>query len=170
MNLKKIKFISVIIIFLLSFLSHFMYELFPSFLVSIFFPINESIWEHMKILSSSIIMNGLIEYLLLKKYNIKFNNFTFQLFITSILSIIIYLIIYLPLYNIFNENLFISISLMLIVYIIINIISYKILNSTKYKYINKISIILIILMYIIFGYLTYKPLNNYIFIDNQYKD
>ena len=59
---------------------------------------------------------------------------------------------------------------MLIVYIICQIISYKILKGKEYKYINSKSILLIILMYGMFGYLTYKPLNNYIFVDNYVKE
>lgn len=167
MNLKIVKFISVVGIFLFSFVSHFMFDWFPNVLVSIFFPVNESIWEHMKILSTSIIMYSFIDYTLLKTFNIKFNNFKFQLMFTSFISIVIYLIIYLPIYNLFKENLLISILLMLFVYILISIISYKILSSQEFKYLNKISITLIIIMYIIFGYLTYKPLNNYIFIDEE---
>lgn len=167
MNLKIVKFISVIGIFLFSFLSHFMFDWFPNIFISIFFPVNESIWEHMKILSTSIIMYSFIDYTLLKTFNIKFNNFKFQLMFTSFISIVIYLIIYLPIYNLFKENLLISILLMLFVYILISIISYKILSSQEFKYLNKISITLIIIMYIIFGYLTYKPLNNYIFITEE---
>lgn len=167
MNLKIVKFISVIGIFLFSFLNHFMFDWFPNIFISIFFPVNESIWEHMKILSTSIIMYSFIDYTLLKTFNIKFNNFKFQLMFTSFISIVIYLIIYLPIYNLFKENLLISILLMLFVYILISIISYKILSSQEIKYLDKISITLIIIMYIIFGYLTYKPLNNYIFITEE---
>ena len=49
MTLKKWKVISCIGIFLLSALLHFIYDWFPSFFTSLFFPVNESIWEHNKI-------------------------------------------------------------------------------------------------------------------------
>lgn len=45
MNLKKIKILAVIGIFILSFLSHFAYEIFPNIIFSFIFPVNESIWE-----------------------------------------------------------------------------------------------------------------------------
>ena len=48
--MKKIKIIGFFIMMCLSFLSHFMYEWCDNFLFSIFFPVNESIWEHMKLL------------------------------------------------------------------------------------------------------------------------
>ena len=124
----------------------------------------------MKILYSATTFYGIIDYILLRKYKIKYNNFMFQLFFTGFSSIVIYLIIYIPIYNLIGEHLIISISLMLIVYIICQIISYKILKGKEYKYINKVSILLIILMYGMFGYLTYKPLNNYIFVDNYVKE
>ena len=165
MKLKTIKIISIIGIFLLSFLSHFLYQIIPNVLASIFFPVNESIWEHMKILSTSIIIYGIIDYILLKKNNIEFNNFKSQLFFTSFITIPIYLIIYLPIYNLIGENLFVSILIMLIVYCIIAYISYKMLVSEDFKLFNMASVYLIIIMYFIFTYLTYFPIHNYIFFD-----
>lgn len=165
MKLKTIKIISVFGIFLLSFLSHFVYDLFPNVVSSIFFPVNESIWEHMKILFTTIIMYGVIDYILLRKNNIHFNNFNAQLFFTAFISIPIYLILFLPIYSIIGENVFVSISLMLIVYIIISYISYKMLLSDDFVILNNISVYLIIIMYFIFTYLTYFPIHNYIFYD-----
>lgn len=177
MKLKTIKIISVIGIFLLSFLAHFAYDLFPNVLFSIFFPVNESIWEHMKILFTSTILYGIIDYILLKKNNIRFNNFKSQLFFTAFISIPIYLIIFLPIYNLIEENLFISIFIMFIVYVISAYISYKMLLSEDFTIFNNISVYLIIIMYFIFTYLTYFPIHSYIFFDinekkygiNEYK-
>lgn len=73
--LKKIKLIAIINIFILSFISHYIYDLFPSILISFFFPVNESIAEHMKIIYTSTLVYGLFDYLLLKYNNIKFQNF-----------------------------------------------------------------------------------------------
>ena len=168
-KLKTIKIISVIGIFLLSFLAHFVYDFFPNVLSSIFFPVNESIWEHMKILFTSIIIYGIIDYILLKKNNIYFNNFKAQLFFTAFISIPIYLIIFLPIYNLIGENLFVSISIMFIVYVIISYISYKMLLSDDFKLLNNISVYLIIIMYFIFTYLTYFPYDDYIFYDTNEK-
>jgi len=167
MKLKTIKIISVVGIFIISFLVHFVYELFPNVLASIFFPVNESIWEHMKMLFTSIILYGIIDYILLKKNNIDFNNFKSQLFFTAFISIPIYLIIYLPVYNLMGENLFVSIFLLFIVYIIISYISYKMLRSDDFKLFNNISVYLIIILYFIFTYLTYFPIHSYIFFDTN---
>lgn len=167
MKLRTIKIISIFGIFILSFLSHFVYDLFPNVISSIFFPVNESIWEHMKILFTSILLYGIIDYILLKKNSIKFNNFKFQLFYTAFISIILYLIIYLPIYSFVGENLFVSIFLMFIVYVIISYLSYKILLSDEFDFMNKISVYLIIIMYFIFAYLTYFPIHNYLFYDTN---
>jgi len=165
MNLKKIKTVAVLGIFIISFISHFAYELLPNIIFSFIFPVNESIWEHMKIIFTSTLLYGIIDYLLLKKYNIKHNNFLFQLYFTAISGIPIYLVIYIPLYKLFGENMFISITLLLLVYIIIEWISYHILKEKKIKILNTIAIPVILTMYLVFIYLTYNPIHNYIFYD-----
>lgn len=166
MNLKKDKILSSILIIALCFLFHYLYEWFPNPLFAIFFPVNESIWEHMKILFSSICFYGIIDYIILYKNKIGFNNFFFNIFATGFLSVVVYLLIYIPIYKSFGENIIVSISLMIIVIILSQIISYFILKSKHIHYINSISFILIIISYIVFGYLTYNPIHNYLFLDN----
>lgn len=114
MNLKKIKILGVFSIFGLCFLLHFIYNWIPNSILAIFVPVNESIWEHMKLIPTSFILWGIIDFILLKKYE-NFNNFLLQLFIVPVIGIILYLLIYLPLYNIFGENMIISIVLLFIV-------------------------------------------------------
>ena len=61
MDLKKIKIVSIFGMFILCFLTHFLYNFFPNTLFSIFFPVNESIWEHMKMMTSSILIWSILE-------------------------------------------------------------------------------------------------------------
>lgn len=169
MNLKKIKIINVIGVFALSFLFHFMYEWWPNVGKSIFFPVNESIWEHMKIFVSAILVWGLVDKFLLDKFNIYYNNHFFSTVLTSILSIALYLIIYLPLYKIFGEIMFISIGLMLLVYAFMEYVSYKILSGRELN-INKVFLIIVIIVtYVSFGLLTYKPPKYFLFYDTNLK-
>lgn len=164
--MKKIKIIGVIITFLLTVLYHFLYEWFPNPIFEVFFPVNESIWEHMKLLYSGILTFNIIEYIIYRKKNINTNNFFTVTFLMMITSIILYLIIYLPLYDMFGENMIISISLLVIVIILEQIFSYYLLNYGKEnKLLNKISIILIILGYVTLLSLTINPPRNYIFYD-----
>ena len=167
--MRKIKIIGVFIIFGLAFLSHFMYEWIPNNIFSILFPVNESIWEHMKLIITPTLFFSVFEYIYYKKRNIYFNNFILSYSISIVLGIIIYLMIYLPIDYLFGHSAIIAIGLLFIVFIIIQIISYYIMNYTEIKYSNIIGIGIIILLYIIFGYLTYNPLENKLFYDTQKK-
>ena len=91
----------------------------------------------------------------------------FSLFITSVISIPIYLIIFLPFYYKGINSMFFYLLVMFITYIICCCISYYILKFKEIKYQNVISIIFIIIIYIIFGYLTYNPLKNDMFFDTE---
>ena len=164
LNLKKLKIINVVIFFALSFLWHFVYDLIPNFVTAIFFPVNESIWEHMKIIFGVIIFGSLISLILMEKFKIKYNNFYVEIIIKAILGVIFYLAIFIPLYNIFGENMFISITLMLITYIVMEFIGYKILLLDELN-IKILPIILIILSYILFALLTFYPPHYSIFFD-----
>ena len=163
MSLKKIKIISVFTVFILCTITHFLYDLLPNPIFSIFFPVNESIWEHMKMLYTSFLLNGIIEYFLIKKYNIKVNNFLFNTYLISIISIILYLTMYLPFYYTIGNNKIVIFTALILDIIICEIISYFLLKKEEIKNMNFLTIILIILSYIIFTILTYYPLDFSIF-------
>lgn len=167
MSLKVEKIISCTSIFIICFIFHFVYQLLPNTLFSIFFPVNESIWEHCKLIFTSCIFNGIIEYILLNKFNIKFNNFFMSLSISSISIVPIFLIMYLPLFYKIGPKMYLNIIIMLVSIIISQIVSYFILNMKKVNISKYIFIILIIISYIIFGYLTYNPIKNELFFDTK---
>lgn len=164
MNKKILKIIGVIIAFILCFPFHFLYDKFPCFLTSIFAPVNESIWEHMKLLFGSIIVSGIIQKLIIIYRKEKVNNICFSNFIGALLSIPIFLILFLPIYFIIGENFILTISIMLLTIILSEIISYKIMNQKDFNMENK-TIIFVIIIYSIFTLLTYFPLKNVLFID-----
>ena len=164
MKLNKIKKLSILIIFIFCFITHFLYDLFPSFLTSIFFPVNESVWEHMKMLVSSILIWELILLFILKKNNYYFNNFFFNVLCTCISSVIIFLTIYYPLHSLFGDHFIINIILLFIsIFLSVNI-GFKILNMDNFN-IDFISFILIIFIYITFGVFTYNSPKYPIFMD-----
>lgn len=167
--MKKIKIIGVFVIMGLSVLSHFMYEWFNNFIFSILFPVNESIWEHMKLLITPLLFYALIEYFIYRKKNIKFNNFSLSYGISMIVGIISYLIVYLPIDYYFGHNMIVSIVLLFLDYILISYISYCILNTKEIKYSKMIGALLIIFTYFIFYYLTYYPVHSYLFYDTKDK-
>ena len=167
MTLKRSRFISTIGIFLLCFLFHFIYSWIPSSLTAIFFPVNESIWEHMKLLFSAVVFYGIIDYIILQKFKIKYNNFFTALFVSALTIIPIYLSLFLPVYHKIGENMVITIGIMLVAIIISQVISYYILKAKDFDKLNIVSLILIIISYIIFAYLTYYPIKNELFFDTQ---
>lgn len=167
--MKKIKIISIFIIFGLSFISHFLYQILPSNIFSIFFPVNESIWEHMKLIVTPVLIFSFFEYIIYIKKKIVFNNFLLSYSISIILGIIIYLIIYLPIDYIFGHSAIVAITLLFVVFIIVQIISYYMMNYKEIKYSNIIGIIILLFIYIIFGYLTYYPMETDLFFDKQKK-
>lgn len=168
MNLKKVKIISIFGIFMLTFAIHFMYQLIPNTFTAMFSPVNESIWEHQKMLFTSVIFYGLIDYILLKKFNIKYNNFYIALFVSALSIIPIFLIIYLPLYFKIGQSMFMNIFIMFISIAISQYISYKILSTENNSYAkNLISIGLIGICFIIFSYFTYYPIKTKLFFDTE---
>lgn len=167
MNLKKDKIIAVVGIFILAFVFHFVYEIVPCSLTAIFFPVNESIWEHQKLIFSSVIFYGIIDYIILQKFKIKYNNFFTSLFISAFTIIPIFLVIYLPFYYKIGPKMYLNIITMLIAIIISQIISYYILKSKNCNKLNLVSFILIIVSYIVFAYLTYNPIKTELFFDTD---
>ena len=167
--MKKIKILMFFITFGLAFLCHFMYDWFPNTLFSILFPVNESIWEHMKIIVAPLLISSIIEYFCLKYKEISYNNFIFSYAITSVLGIIIYLIIYIPLEMVFSHSMFLALSILAITFLLCEIISYYILNMKEIKNEKAIGILLIVVIYIVFGYLTYKPIKSKLFFDPENK-
>lgn len=162
--MRKLIFISSVSIFFICCLIHFTYDFLPCVFTSIFTPVNESTFEHMKMIFTSILIYSLFEYFLFNKINYKVNNFIFGSFIKSISSIFIFLIFYLPVYYRFGENMIITFILLFISLLINSFISFKIYKIKPF-HLNIISIILIIITYIIFGYFTYNPIKNHFFFD-----
>lgn len=165
--MKTHRIISIFILFALCFLTHFIYDIFPNTFTAIFFPVNESIWEHMKMLFTTTILYYFIEYIYLHFKNINFNNFIFSAFMSAILSIPIYLLLFLPIYYTIGENMPITLTLLFITIAIIQYINYKILDFKKIPYVDMISVFLIIVCFSIFGYLTFHPLKNDLFFDTK---
>ncbi len=164
MTLRKIKIINIILLFLLSFLCHFVYNWFPNVVTAIFFPVNESIWEHMKIIYGLFIFVSLIQIILCKKFNIKINNVYIEMIVKAILGVVFYLAIFVPVYLLIGENMIFSIGLMLVTYIIMEVLGSKILKSDELN-INILPMILVILGFILFGILTFYPRHNFLFFD-----
>ena len=166
MNNKKVLFIETITIFLSMFLFHNIYNWFPNFLTASFFPVNESLFEHLKLMFTTQIIISLIIYLILKLKKIKFSNYLLGLLISTIVTISLFFLIYLPIYNRFGENLFLTMSIYLITLIIGNIIFYLICKRKHEFLLNLISLVIISIIAVILIYFTFNPLKNDFFFDS----
>ena len=165
MKLKYLKLLGAVMAFLLCFLIHFLYDLAPSFITSVIAPVNESIAEHMKILFGSILFSGVIQKIIVKVKHLPYKNVCISNVIASLLSIPIFLIIYMPIYNAIGENFLLTISLMLLVIIISQIITIFIINIKKDLHMENASILFVIIIYMVFLVLTYDPPEQSIFMD-----
>lgn len=168
MNLKRWKIVSCFIIFGLCFINHFGYTFMPNIITSFFFPVNESIYEHMKMIYTTIVIFSVIEYFVFKANNIVVKNLGINPFISGISNVIIFLIIYLPIRTLIGENMTVTLIILFISIIVTEYISYIILTD-KHKVNNTVGIILTISMFFILAYFTYYPVHNYLFYDTQNK-
>ena len=166
MTLKQEKIIAIIGTFLLAFLFHFLYDWYPNTLFSIFFPVNESIWEHMKLLFTPILTYGIIEYLTLKYLHIQTHHYLFFLTILALLSIPFYLLFYLPFYYLIGEQMWFNITLLFLIILLVHTIHYFLIQKNLSFHSNLPALILIIITYILFGYLTYRPIKCDLFFDH----
>lgn len=167
MNFKKLRIISTITIFLLCFPLHFLYEWIPSSITAIFVPVNESIWEHMKLIFTGSMLYYFIEYIILYKKKELPNNYCLATFTSPLIAIIIYLTTFLPLYYNGIENLIVTLVLLFIVIAIASFIHYKIIRLNEIPYQKIIAILGIIITFTIFGILTYNPPKTDLFFDTK---
>ncbi|MDD2490551.1 MAG: DUF6512 family protein [Bacilli bacterium] len=169
MNLKRLTILGIAFIFGFSFITHNLYEWFPNAVTAIFFPVNESVWEHQKMIYTTTIIWGLINHFLINKYNIKIKNKISAIYIGAIANVIIFLLVYTPIYLIWGHNLILTLLIYLITIIIAQIIAYIIFNfKQNLKTLNYYSLVLIPLTFLIFWLLTYYPIElEYPFYDTH---
>lgn len=161
MNLKK-SIINTTIIFLLCSLFHFGYDIFPNFITSIFCPVNESIWEHLKMIFTASIVFSILE-----KFRNKKSPFLAKGYLRGMFTIIILLIFYLPIYYSLGEVLIITMILLFLSIFISEIIVQKLPLEKHQKTWNIIGGFLIVLNFILFTYLSYHPLKIDLFYDHK---
>ncbi len=164
-NNKLLVIINTITIFLSMFLFSFVYEKFPNFLTASIFPVNESLFEHLKLIYVTMIIISIIVYFIFKARDIKINNYFSGLLLTTILNIGLYFVIFLPIYNRFGENIIFTMGLYLVILIITEYVFYLIMNLKQREIYNYISLILIPIIWLSLVYFTFNPRHNDFFYD-----
>lgn len=167
-SLNKNIFISTILLFGIGSLLHFAYDLFNKFfIIGLFVPVNESIFEHLKLALFPILAWWIVFYLLKKNKDVLDRNKWFTgCLVSMIISIIVIVsIYYFVRYGMAKESIVIDIITLYIALLIGQFTGYH-----TYKYISKsnffISIIVIVSIVIIFITLTLYPFKVPIFKDN----
>lgn len=164
MNIKKLL-LSSILIFILCALCHFGYTIFPSFITSIFFPVNESIFEHLKMLFTAEVIFSASQIILEKEDKNKY----LRMFLRGILSVFILLLLYLPIYYFLGEIMILTFLILLTtIFLTEHILSFLSFKKGHYL-LNIASMIGVILIFLILGYLTYHPIKEKLFFDEQHK-
>lgn len=161
MNFKKI-FLNTIMIFILCSIFHFGYDLFPCFLTSLFFPVNESVFEHLKMIFTATCFFSLLSNIFYKDKNI-----LFKTYLRSMASIIILLLLYLPVNYLLGENMIITLLILFISIFFSEMICSRISRKKDYYLVNKVSLVLLILNFVIFAICTYYPPKMGLFLDKK---
>ena len=166
---KKFIILNIFLTFIMGFFVHGIYGWFPSVVTSIF-PINESLFEHMKLIFWSPILSVLLLLLYFKHRNISFNNIFFGLAVNIFFNIIIFYLIYLPVYHAYGSNLVLTLIIYFITIILSNYLYYLIINMNNNNKLNFLSIIFLVITNFILIYFTYHPLKIDFFKDPTNND
>jgi hypothetical protein len=154
---KKFVFINTILTFAIGFLVHNIYKWLPSTITTIF-PVNESLFEHMKLIFISPIISSLIIYLFFRKKDKTINNYLFGLIVSIIFNIIIFYLVYLPLYYSIGQSMFMTLSIYFVTLVMSNFLYYLIIEMKNNSKLNIISFIMLLVIGGVLTYFTYHPI------------
>lgn len=166
-DVKKALIYSVGIIFLVSSFFHFMYQLSgQNFIVGLFVPINESVWEHLKMVVLPII--GWWSYIYAtkgKEYAIDINKW----FSSALISLLTALITIPMLYYFYTSAFGVELLVVDILILFIAVLLGQLLAFHYYKYGKgfnyKIIFVVFLIIIFMFMYFTINPPNLPIFIE-----
>ena len=162
---KKYYIISTIIIFGLGFLLHNIYDMLPNFLTSIFFSVNDSLWEHNKLILTSYLVLSIIAKVF---YRGNIRNIFFASLISSIVCMVlettIFGFIYFFILNI-KDNMIVALTTYLVSILISQVLWVILLDREYSNKIDTYGIIGFVLIYMLFTFLTYYTPKYKIFYD-----
>lgn len=163
----RYSFISSIILFLVMTLVHFVYNILNIDIIAMFFPTNESIFQHMKMIFTGFFIYYLLLFFIRRRWN--FNNIFLTNLISVVICIVFFLIIYLPVRFRFGENMIFTFILLFISIWLGQYLSYSFLKKDNYDSLNILSLTVIIVTSLILAYFTFNPLHNDIFWDPEHE-
>ncbi len=164
-GVKNFACFGILFTFILGCLLHFTYKLSGNhLLIGLFTPVNESVWEHLKLLFYAWLFYGLICYQLLKPH---IHNYWYGLSLAILCGNLFILILFYTYSGIMGRPiLFIDILTYLASCLIAAYVFYKQLCIPKAsKCYNILGMIFLIGMILLFAYFTYSPLSIPLFVD-----
>ena len=164
MSLKLWKIISVVIVFLLSSLLHFIYVWWPNAFTALIFPVNESIWEHNKIIIGAFLIMAILE----KIYYKKNKNTLWAGFISGVFCAILVMLIFTPVFFIIlktQDNIILTFIIFFIAIAISEVLNYRLLNKEYNPKLEKMALIGFGLVIALNALLAYYPIKTGIFYD-----
>ena len=162
-NLKYAELIGIVFTIVVGSLLHFAFEWSGRHqFIALFSAVNESTWEHMKLLFFPYMLYAILEYLCIGN---GYSNFAAAKCIGVVCGLALIPILFYTYTTILGTNYFIlDISIFIIAAIVSYIISYNILLNTTPK-INGICILILILICTAFFSFTFNPPNCFLFLD-----
>ena len=158
--------INTFLIFAFAFVTHNLYEWLPSFVTTIF-PVNESLYEHVKMIFVTPIIISTVLYIIFYFKRKVINNYIGGLFISTIFNIVFFYLIFLPIYNMIGENMAVTLIIYFISIVVSQFINYLIIRRPNNKLFNIISLILMFVTMVILLYFTYNPIEGEFFLDKN---
>lgn len=165
--IKKYFLITPFIMFILACGLHFLYDFTGKLtIIGFFSPINESIFEHTKLIFIPLLIFYLIYYFKNKEI-LNQNKYLFSMLISIILGIILVpMLFYFYTESFGLESLIIDISITFIALALANLFFYEYYNFHNFAIKKEISITLLIFLFIFYMYATVNTINLPIFITN----
>ncbi len=168
-KIKNFQIISAVFVCILGTLLHFTYELSgENGLVGAFSAVNESVWEHLKLLFFPMLLSTIIGYFCIGKNTSNFLCAKTLGILTSMLFIVVFFYTYTGIIG--KSIVFVDIASFFVAVILGEYLSYKLMIS-NFKCNNTVAIIILVIILICFIVFTYSPPNLEIFKDpvtNQY--
>ena len=156
MRIKTWQMITVIVCIILGIVLHFIYEWSnQNAIVGVFSAINESTWEHLKLIFYPMVLMAILGYFMIGE---KSNNYWFAQsigIVTAMFFIIVFFYTYTGIVG--SDFAWLNIATFLIAVILGGVVTYKILTSRKNYDAEKVSRIFIIILLLSFILYTCNP-------------
>lgn len=162
-NIKRMELIGIIFTILVGSLLHFTYEWSgQNPYTALFSAVNESTWEHLKLLFFPYMLYAIIEYIYIGK---DYPNFITAKFIGVICGLVLIPLLFYSYTYLLGTNYFVFDILIFVLAVIVSyVVSYYVLTGTTLN-INTLSIVVLTLICLSFFRFTLNPPNCFLFFD-----